>query len=114
MPEQITNHTQILEAIRNVSLVDELVEKHDAHFTYELDLEAIAYGRNYTGKKVGPYLRLFVYGPGEKITCEGDWGGNRFDLSVEGRLDVYIPTVEGDTKDLNKVNGEQRGRTFGE
>src|SRR5882672_2923100 len=112
MPEQITNHTQILEAIRNVSLVDELVEKHESHFTYELDLEVIAYGRNYTGKKVGPYLNLFVYGPGEEIIREGQWGGNSFYLLVEGLLDVYV--LDHETNTQKKVNVVQPGRSFGE
>src|SRR3989441_2105788 len=110
MPEQITNHTQILEAIRNVSLVDELVEKHESHFTYELDLEVIAYGRNYTGKKVGPYVRLFVYGSGEEIIREGEWGGNSFYILVEGQLDVLI----GGSGQRRKVSEVQPGRSFGE
>jgi len=116
MPEQITNHTQILEAIRNVSLVDELVEKHESHFTYELDLEVIAYGRNYTGKKVGPYVRLFVYGSGEEIIREGEWGGNSFFILVDGKLDVYIQAGEpGTASDERKKVGEvQPGRSFGE
>ncbi len=58
MPEQITNHAKVLDAIRSVELIDELVEKQNGSFTYELDLEVIAYGRNYTGKKVGPYASL--------------------------------------------------------
>jgi Fe-S-cluster-containing dehydrogenase component/CRP-like cAMP-binding protein len=116
MPEQITNHTQILDAIRNVSLVDELVEKHEAHFTYELDLEVIAYGRNYTGKKVGPYVRLFVYGPGEEIIREGDWGGNSFFILVDGKLDVYIQAGEqgSASNGRRKVSEVQPGRSFGE
>ncbi len=110
MPEQITNHTQILEAIRNVSLVDELVEKHDSHFTYELDLEVIAYGRNYTGKKVGPYVRLFVYRAGEEIIRQGEWGGNSFYILVDGQLDVLI----GGPGERKKVSEVQPGRSFGE
>ena len=116
MPEQITNHTQILEAIRNVSLVDELVEKHESHFTYELDLEVIAYGRNYTGKKVGPYVRLFVYGSGEEIIREGEWGGNSFYILVDGQLDVCIQAGEAGagSKERRKVSEVQPGRSFGE
>src|SRR6266550_1055330 len=110
MPEQITNHTQILEAIRNVSLADELVEKHDSHFTYELDLEVIAYGRNYTGKKVGPYVRLFVYRAGEEIIRQGEWGGNSFYILVDGQLDVLI----GGPGERKKVSEVQPGRSFGE
>jgi hypothetical protein len=116
MPEQITNHTQILEAIRNVSLVDELVEKHESHFTYELDLEVIAYGRNYTGKKVGPYVRLFVYGSGEEIIREGEWGGNSFYILVDGQLDVCIQVGEqgAGSTERRKVSEVQPGRSFGE
>jgi Fe-S-cluster-containing dehydrogenase component/CRP-like cAMP-binding protein len=112
MPTQITNHTAILDAIRSVTLIDELVEKHGSHFTYELDLEVIAYGRNYTGKKVGPYLTLFDYGPGEEIIREGEWGGNSFYLLVEGMLDVYV--LDHETNTQKKVNVVQPGRSFGE
>ncbi len=112
MPEQITNHSRILDAIRSVKLIDQLVEKTNGHFTYELDLEVIAYGRNYTGKKVGPYVRLFVYGPGEEIIREGDWGGNAFFILVDGDLDVYIR--EDETNEQKKVSAIQPGRSFGE
>ena len=59
MPQQITNHAKVLDAIRSVELIDELVEKQNGSFTYELDLEVIAYGRNYTGKKVGSVREPF-------------------------------------------------------
>src|SRR5713226_1509652 len=102
MPEQITSHTRILDAIRSVNLIDQLVEKQNGHFTYELDLEVIAYGRNYTGKKVGPYVRLVVYEAGEEIIREGEWGGNSFYILVEGKLDVYIHDSEsGERKKVN-------------
>ncbi|MBA2706101.1 MAG: cyclic nucleotide-binding domain-containing protein [Blastocatellia bacterium] len=116
MPEQITNHTSVLEAIRSVDLIDELVERHNGHFTYELDLEVIAYGRNYTGKKVGPYVRLFVYGSGEEIIREGEWGGNSFYILVDGKLDVYIQAgqQEGEASERKKVSEVQPGRSFGE
>jgi Fe-S-cluster-containing dehydrogenase component/CRP-like cAMP-binding protein len=112
MPEQITNHTKVLDAIRSVDLIDELVEKHNGHFTYELDLEVIAYGRNYTGKKVGPYVRLVVYEAGEEIIREGEWGGNTFFILVEGKLDVYIR--DGESGERKKVSEVQAGRSFGE
>jgi len=112
MPEQITDHTRILDAIGSVNLIDQLVEKDDGHFTYELDLEVIAYGRNYTGKKVGPYARLFIYGPGEEIIREGEWGGNSFYILVDGHLDVYIQGEESNER--KKVSVVQPGRSFGE
>jgi Fe-S-cluster-containing dehydrogenase component/CRP-like cAMP-binding protein len=112
MPQQITNHSKILDAIRSVNLIDELVEKHNGHFAYELDLEVIAYGRNYTGKKVGPYVNLFVYGPGEEIIHQGEWGGNSFYILVDGKLDVYIEGADSSAR--KKVNEIQAGRSFGE
>src|SRR6476659_7266902 len=102
MPQQITNHGKVLDAIRSVDLIDELVEKQNGGFTYELDLEVIAYGRNYTGKKVGPYASLFVYEPGEEIIHEGEWGGNSFYILVEGKLDVYIQ--DGDDGERRRVS----------
>ena len=112
MSHQITNHAKILDAIRSVNLIDELVEKRNGQFTYELDLEVIAYGRNYTGKKVGPYLSLFVYGPGEEIISEGEWGGNTFYILVDGKLDVLIKNSDGGGH--RKVSEIQQGRSFGE
>src|SRR6266536_2528049 len=111
MPEQITNHAKVLDASRCVELIDELVEKQNGSFTYELDLEVIAYGRNYTGKKVGPYASLFVYEPGEAVIRQGEWGGNSFYMLVDGKLDVYIEPSDGSTP--RKVNEIQRGRSFG-
>jgi len=92
MSREIKHHGEILEAIRNSGIISELVEKHGDHFTYELDLEVIAYGRSHVGKKVGPYARLLVFAPDEEIIRQGDWGGNTFYILVEGKLDVYVRT----------------------
>src|SRR5918998_4967322 len=98
MPREITHHTRILEAIRSVDIISELVERQDGHFKYELDLEVIAYGRNYTGKKVGPYARLLVYGGDEAVIRQGDWGGNTLYVFVSGQLDVYVTDERGATR----------------
>src|SRR5437588_9438907 len=111
MPREITNHSQILEAIRSVDTISELVEKHDGHFKYELDLEVVVYGRNYTGKKVGPYARLLDYTSGEEIIKQGDWGGNTLYIFLDGKLDVYNTDERGTTR---KVAELQPGTTFGE
>jgi Fe-S-cluster-containing dehydrogenase component/CRP-like cAMP-binding protein len=111
MPREITKHSEILEAIRSVDLISELVEQHDGHFKYELELEVIVYGRNYTGKKVGPYVRLLEYGPGEDVIHEGDWAGNTFFISVAGPLDVY---VKGKAAAPAKVGAIKSGTSFGE
>jgi hypothetical protein len=60
MPREITHHGAVLEAIRNSGIIFELLETHEGHFEYELDLELVVYGRDYAGKKVGPYARLLI------------------------------------------------------
>ncbi len=107
MPREITHHGAVLEAISKSGLISELLEKHEGHFEYELDLEIIVYGRNYAGKKVGPYARLLVYSQGEEIIHEGDWGGNTFYILVDGQLDVYI----NDDKGIRRRVGEIEPQT---
>jgi Fe-S-cluster-containing dehydrogenase component/CRP-like cAMP-binding protein len=111
MPREITHHGQILEAIRSVDSISELVEKENGHFKYELDLEVIVYGRNYTGKKVGPYARLLIYEAGENVVRQGDWGGNTLYTLVDGQLDVLVTDEQGT---IRKVAELQPGMTFGE
>jgi Fe-S-cluster-containing dehydrogenase component/CRP-like cAMP-binding protein len=112
MPTEIKKHQTVLEAIRSVDIISELLEKHDGHFEHELDLEVIAYGRNYNGKKVGPYVHLLEYEAGEEVIREGDWGGNTFYVTVEGRLDVYVRDRE--TDEDRKVGEIPAGVSFGE
>lgn len=111
MPREIKTHKTILDAIGKVDVISELVERDNGHFRYELDLEVIAYGRNYNGKKVGPYARLFEFAPGEEIIRQGDWGGNTFYVGVDGQLDVYVADAEGVPR---KVGELQPGVSFGE
>jgi Fe-S-cluster-containing dehydrogenase component/CRP-like cAMP-binding protein len=111
MPREIKHHEAIIEAIRNSGVISELVERKDDHFEYELDLELVVYGRNYTGKNVGPYARLLVYGSGEEIIHEGDWGGNTFYILVDGQLDVYVNDDRGIS---NKVGEIDQQTSFGE
>jgi Fe-S-cluster-containing dehydrogenase component/CRP-like cAMP-binding protein len=87
------------------------VAEQTGPFKYELDLDVIAYGRNYNGKKVGPYLKLFIYESGEEVIRQGDWGGNTFYIVVEGSLDVY---VTDDTGRTSKVGELPQGTSFGE
>lgn len=90
MPREITHHGEVTEAIRRSGIIAELVDEHQGHVEHELDLELMVYGRDYAGKKVGPYARLFVYGAGEEIIREGLWRGNTFYILVDGELDVCI------------------------
>lgn len=111
MPREITHHGAILEAIRCSGIIAELLDTHEGHLKYELDLELIAYGRDYAGKQVGPYARLFVYKPGEEIIREGQWRGNTFYILVSGRLDVY---VDDDQKVSKKIGEIESQNSFGE
>lgn len=110
MPRQITNHGEVLNAIQRVDIISELIERENGRFTYELDLEVSVYGRNYTGKKVGPYLKLLVFDSGEAIIHEGDWGGNNFFILVDGELDVYVAKAGRQ----EKVSVIHPGKSFGE
>ncbi|MGH9967243.1 MAG: cyclic nucleotide-binding domain-containing protein [Pyrinomonadaceae bacterium] len=111
MPREITHHDTIIEAIRRSGLLAELVEKHGEHFKYELDLELVVYGRNYVNKKVGPYARLLIYGPGEEIIREGEWRGNAFHVLVDGQLDVYVKDNQGLSSPVGKIDQQT---SFGE
>ena len=95
MPREITHHGSVVEAIRASGIISELLDTHENHFKYELDLEVIVYGRTYAEKRVGPYARLLAYQPGEEIIKEGDWGGNTFYILIDGRLDVYVNDERG-------------------
>ena len=110
MPLENTKHRDILSAIESVGAIADLTAQHDGHYDYELDLEVIVYGRNYNGKKVGPYVRLLTYKPGEEIVREGDWGGNTLYIMVSGKADVLIR----DNGKLTKVAEISQGLQFGE
>jgi Fe-S-cluster-containing dehydrogenase component/CRP-like cAMP-binding protein len=111
MPQEIVKHQTILDAIQSVEIISDLLERHNGHFEHELDLEVIAYGRNYNGKKVGPYVRLLAYDAGEEVIRQGEQGGNTFFISVEGTLDVYVGDQSGSD---TKVGELQPGTSFGE
>jgi hypothetical protein len=107
MPQEITKHSDVLSAIESIGAIADLTAQHDGHYDYELDLEVIVYGRNYNGKRVGPYVKLLTYAPGEEIVREGDWGGNSFYIVVDGKADVLFD--EGRTKVAEIPAGVQFG-----
>jgi Fe-S-cluster-containing dehydrogenase component/CRP-like cAMP-binding protein len=111
MPHEHKSRRDVVNAIRSIPSLSELLATHDGHFDYELDLEVIVYGRNYGGKKVGPYVRLLNYEPGETIITEGDWGGNTFYVCVDGKPDVFIDVAGRGT---SKVAELSPGTQFGE
>src|SRR5262245_52842832 len=98
MPQETTKHSAVLEALKSINAIADLVATNEGRYDYEVDLEVIVYGRNYNGKKVGPYVRLLTYSPGEEIMREGEWGGNAFYYVVNGQVEVYIREAGGETK----------------
>jgi Fe-S-cluster-containing dehydrogenase component/CRP-like cAMP-binding protein len=106
MPTEQTSRREVINAIQRVPSIASLLDQHEGHYDYELDLEVVVYGRNYNGKKVGPYVRLLDYEPGESIVTQGDWGGNTFHIVVNGQPDVVV----GETK----VAALQPGTMFGQ
>lgn len=110
MPREITKHKDILAAIERIGAISDLAAKTDGHYDYELDLEVIVYGRNYSGKRVGPYVRLLDFSPGEEIVREGDWGANAFYIVVSGVAEVYVANGGRETR----VSEIPEGIQFGE
>lgn len=90
MPKEEKSRREIINAVKTLPAISALMSAHDGHFDYELDLEVTVYGRNYGGKKVGPYFRLLKYEPGEAIITQGEWGGNTFFFLVSGIAEVFI------------------------
>ncbi|HYV05993.1 MAG TPA: cyclic nucleotide-binding domain-containing protein, partial [Blastocatellia bacterium] len=101
----------VLNAIKELPSLKDLLSTHEGHFDHELDLEVTVYGRNYSGKKVGPYVRLFSYEPGEAVVSEGEWGGNTFYVVVAGYVDVFVRTPD---EQQIKVAELRAGTQFGE
>lgn len=111
MPQEIHNHGEVLEAIRRTDIIAELMDQTEGQYDHELDLEVIVYGRNYSGKKVGPYAHLLTYDSHEEVITQGDWGGNTFYVGVEGDLNVFVNLPNGERK---LVDTQKPGKSFGE
>ncbi|PYP88095.1 MAG: hypothetical protein DMF61_08340 [Blastocatellia bacterium AA13] len=90
MPREHKGRREILDAISLLPSVSGLLSEHDGQFEHEIDLEVVVYGRNYGGKKVGPYVSLRTYESGEIVVKEGDWGGDAFYIVVSGRAEVFV------------------------
>lgn len=111
MPKEIQSRREVLLAIESVPTLADLLETHDGHYQYELDLEVCVYGRDYHGKQVGPYIKLLQCEPGETIIRQGDWGGNTFYVSADREIDVFIKGPDGGEHQVASI---PQGRQFGE
>src|SRR2546422_137248 len=106
MPKENTNPEAILEAIKKIEIVSELLDDKNKN-----NLKMIAEGKVSAGKQIGPYARLLTYAQGEVIMREGDWGGNTFYFSVDGLLHVFVADESGEKK---RVGAIKAGTCFGE
>src|SRR5258708_9002176 len=104
MPETNANPEAILDAIKRIEIVAELLEEKNKN-----NLKMIAEGKVSGSKQIGPYARLLTYSPGEAIMSQGDWGGNTLYFSVDGELHVFVADESGEKK---KVGAVQPGTLF--
>src|SRR5258708_3372792 len=103
MPQVITNHDSIIEAIKHLDLTSELFTEQDGKLKYERDLDVIVRGKDYAnGKRVGPYFRLLTFASGEAIMRQGDWGGNTLYIAVAGGLDVLVKDQTGAQRKISE------------
>lgn len=114
MPKEITRHQEIIDAISAIGALKALTRQQEGRYEYELDLEVVVYGRNYHGKRVGPYVRLLDYDSGEEIVRAGDWGGNEFYFIVSGMAEVWGAPGAGPGADPRRLMQLGVGQQFGE
>src|ERR1043166_3148813 len=107
MPRENTNPEAILEAIRKIDILSELLEDKQKN-----NLKMIAEGKEAGGKQIGPYARLLTYAPGEVVMREGEWGGNTFYFSLDAELEVFARDDHSGHK--RKVGDVPPGTCFGE
>ena len=93
MPTENTTPEAILEAIKRIDVLSELLEDKNKN-----TLRMIAEGKEAGGKQIGPYARLLTFAPGEIIMREGDWGGNTFYFSLDSELEVQTRDQAGQAK----------------
>src|ERR1043165_2109403 len=93
MPKVDTSPAAILEAVKKIDIVSELLDEKNKN-----NLKMIAEGKVSGGKRIGPYARLLTYEPGETIMREGEWGRTLFYLPVRGDLDFYVKDESGEEK----------------
>src|SRR5712692_10746827 len=106
MPKEDVRPEAILEALKKVDIVSELLDGKNKN-----NLKMIADGKVSGGKQIGPYARLLTYLPGEVIMNQGEWGGNTFYFSLDNESEVYIADEAGKK---SKVGAVSPGTCFGE
>ena len=105
MPREDTKPEAILEAVKKIDIVSELLDEKNKN-----NLKMIVEGKVSGGKQIGPYARLLTYSPGEVIMNQGEWGGNTFYFSLDNELEVYVADETGKKR---KVSTLSPGTCFG-
>lgn len=106
MPREGTKPEAILEAVKKIDIVSELLDEKNKN-----NLKMIVEGKVSGGKQIGPYARLLTYSSGEVIMNQGEWGGNTFYFSLDNELEVYVADNTGTKR---KVGMLPPGTCFGE
>jgi len=106
MPKVNTSPDAILEAIRKIDILSELLDDKSKN-----NLKLIAEGKIAGGKQIGPYARLLTFSPGEVIMREGEWGGNTFYFSLDSELEVQARDEVGQPQTVGVL---PPGTCFGE
>src|SRR5438034_8834233 len=106
MPTENINPDAILEAVKKIEILSELLAEKNKN-----NLKMVVEGKVAGGKQIGPYARLLTYAPGEVIVSQGEWGGNTFYFSVEGELHVLVTEESGEKRNVATI---KPGTCFGE
>src|SRR5207302_1702888 len=106
MPKEDVRPESILEAVKKIDIVAELLDEKNKN-----NLKMVVEGKVAGGKQIGPYARLLTYAPGEVIMRQGEWGGNTFYFSTDSDLNVYVTDEAGKTRKAGEI---QPGTCFGE
>ena len=106
MPTANVNPEAILESVKKIDLLSELLDEKNKN-----NLKMIVEGKVSGGKQIGPYARLLTFAPGEIITRQGEWGGNTFYFSAEAALNAFVTDESGKHR---KVGDIEPGTCFGE
>lgn len=106
MPTENVNSEAILEAVKKIDLLSELLDEKNKN-----NLKMIVEGKVSGGKQIGPYARLLTFAPGEIIMRQGDWGGNTFYFSADAALNAFVTDESGKHR---KVGDIESGTCFGE
>jgi Fe-S-cluster-containing dehydrogenase component/CRP-like cAMP-binding protein len=106
MPTENVNPEAILEAVKKIDLLSELLDDKNKN-----NLKMVVEGKVSGGKQIGPYARLLTFAPGEVITRQGDWGGNTFYFTADAPLDAYVTDDDGKQKKAGEI---EPGTCFGE